>query len=423
MTIGRNFSRPSIALLIAMPALSPFALNIFVPSMPGLVEFFNTSPAMVQLTLSLYLAATSLAQLLIGPISDSWGRRPVFLAGMVLFIAASMICRLAPGIEVLIAARIVQGIGAAAGFVLVRSIISDLYGQEKSASMIGYVTMGTVLFPMIGPAIGGYLDGAAGWRSAFDFVTALGIVLLATAFFGLGETIRERQPDFGIRRTLSNFRTLALNAPFRSYTLTSSFSACVFFSFVGGGPFVASQVLHLSASAYGLYYILIALGYVVGNFVSGRIAERAGLFAMIQSGNCLSVSAVIALCLGFASGSDNPLILFVPMFFSSFANGLTLPSAIAGAVSVRPALSGAAAGLSGSLQLGAGAVASATVGALMTDSTLGATAWPLAAIMGISAVVALLTGWFCPQERADSEERSGAGYGARPDPEYSTGKR
>lgn len=422
MTSGSTTIRPSIALLVAMPALSPFALNIFVPSMPGLVEFFNTSPGMVQLTLSLYLVATSLAQLLIGPISDSWGRRPVFLAGMVLFIVASLVCRLAPGIEVLIAARIVQGVGAAAGFVLVRSIISDLYGQEKSASMIGYVTMGTVLFPMIGPAIGGYLDEAAGWRSSFDFVTGLGIVLFATAFFGLGETIRERQPDFGIRRTLTSFRTLALDAPFRSYTLTSSFSACVFYSFVGGGPFVASQVLHLSASAYGLYYIMIALGYVVGNFISGRIAERAGLFAMIQSGNCLSVCAVIALGLGFASGSDNPLILFVPMFFSSFANGLTLPSAIAGAVSVRPALSGAAAGLSGSLQLGAGAIASAIVGALMTNALLGATAWPLVAIMGISAVLALVTGWFCPRARAGAEER-GTGYSARPDPEYGAGRR
>jgi len=422
MAAGRTIIRPSIALLIAMPALSPFALNIFVPSMPGLVEFFNTSPAMVQLTLSLYLAATSLAQLLIGPISDSWGRRPVFLAGMVLFIIGSLMCRMAPDIEILIVARVVQGIGAAAGFVLVRSIIGDLYGQAKSASMIGYVTMGTVLFPMIGPAIGGYLDGAAGWRSSFDFVTGLGIVLFATAFFGLGETIRERQPDFGIRHTLSSFRTLALDAPFRSYTLTSSFSACVFYSFVGGGPFVASQVLHLSASAYGLYYTMIALGYVAGNFISGRIAERVGLFAMIQSGNGLSVAAVIALGLGFASGSDNPLILFGPMFFSSFANGLTLPSAIAGAVSVRPSLSGAAAGLSGSLQLGAGAIASAIVGALMTRPDLGATAWPLVAIMGINAFLAMVTGWFCPRERAGADA-GGRGYGVRPDPEYSAGRR
>jgi len=421
MESGRKIIRPSIALLVAMPALSPFALNLFVPSMPGLVEFFNTSPAMVQLTLSLYLAATSLAQLLIGPISDSWGRRPVFLAGMVLFIIGSLIGRMAPDIDVLILARVVQGIGAAAGFVLVRSIIGDLYGREKSASMLGYITMGMVLFPMIGPAIGGYLDGAAGWHSTFDFVTGLGIVLFATAFFGLGETIRERQPDFGLRRTLSNFRTLAFDAPFRSYTLTSSFSACVFYSFVGGGPFVASQVLHLSASAYGLYYTMIALGYVVGNFISGRIAERVGLFAMIQSGNCLSVLVVIAIGLGFASGSNNPLILFVPMFFSSVANGLTLPSAIAGAVSVRPDLSGAAAGLSGSLQLGAGAIASAIVGALMTRPDLGATAWPLVAIMGISAVLAMVTGWSCPRESAGADA-GGRGYGVRSTPGYSAGR-
>lgn len=387
--------RPSLAVLIAISAVGPLALNIFMPSMPGMVTVFETSPAMVQLTLSLYLIAISVAQLIIGPLSDHFGRRPILLAGMALFLVGTLACRLAPSIDALIVGRIIQGAGGCAGLVLARSVVRDLYSRNKSASMIGYVTMGMAVAPMIGPAIGGYLDGIRGWESSFDLMLAIGVVVFIASYFDLNETNRHRTPDFGFRPALRSYATLSGYGAFWIFALTSSFASGVFFSFLGGAPFIVTDLMHLTPTQYGLYFALVAGGYLTGNFLSGRYAERTGIVAMIMIGNTLSVVAVAAIAIGFAFEFYHPLALFGPMFFTSMANGLTLPNAIAGAVSVRPELAGAAAGLSGSLQVGAGAVASAIVGALIAGEAFGATGWPLVLVMAITSILAFLTGLLC----------------------------
>lgn len=387
--------RPSLAILIAMAAISPLAMNIFMPSMPGMVKVFDTSPAMVQLTLSLFLVAISLSQLLIGPLSDFFGRRPVLLASMAFFVLASFACRFAPNIEALIAARILQGASGCAGLVLARTVVRDLYSREKSASMIGYVTMGMAVAPMVGPAIGGYLDGINGWQSSYDLMIVLGILVLVGAYWDLNETNHNCSPDFGLRQTLQRYAILSRYSSFWAFTLTSSFASCVFFSFLGGAPFIVTNIMHLAPSEYGLYFTLVAGGYITGNFLSGRYSERFGVFRMIMTGNLLSMVAVGAMGIGFALEIYHPLALFGPMFFSSLSNGLTLPNAVAGAVSVRPDLAGAASGLSGSLQTGIGAGASITVGALIASNIFGETGWPLVLVMAVSSGLAFLTGLMC----------------------------
>lgn len=387
--------RPSLATLIAIAAISPLAMNIFIPSMPGMVHVFDTSPAMVQLTLSLFLVSISLSQLLIGPLSDFFGRRPVLLACMAGFVLASIACRFATSIDMLIIARIFQGASGCAGLVLARTVVRDLYSRERSASMIGYVTMGMAVAPMVGPAIGGYLDGINGWQSSFDLLVILGILVLIAAYLDLNETNQNRSPDFGLRQTLKSYATLSRYKSFWAFTMTSSFASCVFFSFLGGAPFIVTRIMHLEPATYGLYFTLVAGGYITGNFLSGRFSERFGLFKMIMTGNILSMVAVSAMAIAFAFEIYHPLALFGPMFFSSVSNGLTLPSAVAGAVSVRPDLAGAASGLSGSLQTGLGAGASIAVGALIASNIFGETGWPLVVVMATGTVLAFLTGLIC----------------------------
>jgi len=401
-TVSRR--RPSLAILVAMSAISPLALNIFMPSMPGMVDVFQTSPAMVQLTLSLFLVAISLSQLIVGPLSDHYGRRPILLLGLSLFVIGSATCRFAPSIEALIAARIVQGAGGCAGIVLARTVVRDLFSREKSASMIGYVTMGMAVAPMIGPAIGGYLDELRGWESSFDLMILFGIVVLIGAYWDLNETNRHPSPTFGLNQTLKSFATLSRYRAFWAFSLTSAFATCVFFSFLGGAPFIVTKLMHLTPSQYGLYFVLVAVGYITGNFLSGRYAERLGLFTMITAGNILSMLAVTVIGCGFALELHHPLALFGPMFFTSMANGLTLPNAIAGAVSVRPDLAGAASGLSGSMQIGAGAAASAIVGALIASDMFAASGWPLVLVMATSSVLAFITGLLCLGLRDDLAE-------------------
>jgi DHA1 family bicyclomycin/chloramphenicol resistance-like MFS transporter len=177
--------RPPLFIIIAVVACGPLAIHILVPSLPGLQIIFDTNYATVQLTLTLYFFAFAGAQLIYGPLSDRFGRRPVLLAGMALYVGGGVICLSASTIEVLIGGRIVQGIGGCAGFVLARAIVRDLYEREKAASMLAYVTMAMVVVPMMAPGIGGYLDLWFGWWASFFLVVTYGIVVTVAAILVL----------------------------------------------------------------------------------------------------------------------------------------------------------------------------------------------------------------------------------------------
>src|ERR1700738_3363108 len=169
--------RRVLILLIAVTAIGPMALNILTPAVPGLVATFGTDPAAVQLTLSLYLFGLAASQLVMGPLSDRFGRRPVVLAGLTLAAVSSVAALAATSIEALIVARIIQAIGASTGVVVGRAIIRDLYDRDRAAAMIGWVAAATVVAPMLAPMIGGFLDTALGWQAIFAFV---GLVSAAT---------------------------------------------------------------------------------------------------------------------------------------------------------------------------------------------------------------------------------------------------
>jgi multidrug resistance protein len=240
--------RPPYVVLVAISAVGPLALNIFVPSMPGLQSEFGVSYGRVQLTLTLYIIGMALCQLVYGPLSDRFGRRPVLLAGMALFVVASILAALATSITVLIAARLLQAIGGASGLVLSRAIVRDLYDRDRSASVLGYITMAFVVAPMLAPTVGGLLDQIAGWRSIFVLLALLGAAALAATWRKLPETNRNLAPSIRIAGLAAGYLTLLRSPSFLAYAFTLGFSSAVFFAFIAGAPYVMVVVLERTAA-------------------------------------------------------------------------------------------------------------------------------------------------------------------------------
>ncbi|WP_102959064.1 multidrug effflux MFS transporter [Mangrovicella endophytica] len=352
--------KPTLATLMIVSALSPLAINIFVPSMASIALDLQADGSTIGLGLSLYLVATALIQLAAGPLSDRYGRRPVILYGMVLFLLGTILCLLATTAGAFLAGRTLQA-ASATGITLSRAIVRDLYGRQKAASMIGYVTMGLAVAPMIGPAIGGGLDVSFGWRSVFWLLAGLGALTIALILADLPETNRDRgQP---VLAQLAHFEALVRSSGFWIYVGVAALNAAVFYAFIGGAAFVSVHDLGMSAADYGLWFTLCALGYMLGSLVTARLTERTGLRLMIVWGTlmCLLSSLVM---LGLIMLTPlSAFSLFLPPFFIGVGNGMALPCATAGAISVRPDAAGAAAGLLGALQTGLGAVASAAAAA------------------------------------------------------------
>ncbi|MET1415261.1 multidrug effflux MFS transporter [Roseibium sp. HPY-6] len=384
----QNEGVPSLGVLIAISTVSPLAMQIYLPSLAGMMVVFSASASEIQLSMSAYFIAVAVSQLFWGPLSDQFGRRPVIVVGMVLFVLGSILCLVAPTIEALIAARVIQAAGGCTGMVLGRAIVRDIYGPRQSASMIGYVTMGMAVMPTIAPAVGGLLDQFYGWQGGFFLLLLIGLAVLAASMFLLPETNHHRS-RVGPGQVLRSYGILMKERLFWSYALTAAFSALTYFAYLGGAPFIAAQLLSLSAAEMGFYFMFVALGYIVGNYISGRFAARIGLYPMILTGTLISVFSV-GLIGGFAYfGSVTAASLFLPMFVLGLGNGVCLPSAISGAVSVRPKLAGAASGLVASMQVGMGAFAGSLVAWLFAESFLAGSPWSMILIMAIGIVVSL----------------------------------
>lgn len=345
-----------------MSMLGPMALNIFMPSMPGLAKHFGVDYGMVQLTLTFYLIGMGLAQLVYGPLSDRYGRRPVLVWGLGIYFVGSLACALAPSITLLMLGRALQAIGGCAGLVLARAIIRDLYDRDRSAAMIGYVAMAMSLAPMLSPALGGYLDTLLGWRTSFIFCSIAGLTVFVWVILTLPETLVQRGEGEAAASLLRGYGQLLRSPLFCSYALQTSFTSGVFFAFIAGAPFVVVTVMGHPASDYGLWFVVVSTGYLVGNFFTGRYAVRLGIDRMLGVGALAGMVGAIALALTSWLGPLSLPGIFLPMMVVALSNGLTLPNGTAGAISVNPRAAGAAAGLTGALQMLVGAAAALLVG-------------------------------------------------------------
>ncbi len=372
-----------LALLIAMTAIGPATLNMLVPALPGLVEQFGTDTGTVQLTLSLYLLSLAGAQLVLGPLSDRFGRRPVVLAGLALAVVSSFAAMAASSINALIAVRIVQAIGAATGVVIGRAIIRDLYERDRAAAMIGLVTTAMVIAPMVAPLIGGILDTAFGWEAIFLFIALFGAGVLVWAVLFLPET-RPAVVAGAPTMLWQHWRALLGNAKFHGYVLAGALGSAPFFTFIGGGPHVVVTMMGRTSAEYGLWFAVTSLGYMSGNFTASRLSQQLGVDTMIMAGVGFElVGASLTAALVATIPDAGPAIIFLPQFVISYGNGLLLPNAIAGAVSVRPQAAGAASGVAGFTQMALGAASTQLVTMALAGAT---TAMPMAWMMVIEVV-------------------------------------
>ncbi|GAB5376227.1 MAG: multidrug effflux MFS transporter [Acuticoccus sp.] len=386
-----HISGTVLAVLILISTTTPIAMNMYLPALPAIQQDFGTSTAVVQLSLSLFLVATAVGQLVAGPLSDIFGRRPVLTWGLSLFVIASIICTLAPSPAVLIIGRMLQGFGGCTGMVLSRAIVRDIFGTATAASMIGYVTMGIAVAPLLTPTLGGFIYEVSSWRFIFLFMCITGVFSVLAMRLKLPESHPPvRQPDvFG--RWRREVGELLRIPTFWSLALTLAFLCVAFFTFVAGGTVVAVEVYELGASEYGMFFVFMVSGYIVGNFVTGRYSRRIGLTRMIVMGNIIALVGVSLAVLLALTVPSHPFALFGPMLVVGMGNGLSLPNCVAGSVSVRPDLAGTASGLSGAFQIGSGALASFAVGIMIDLDIWDDVRWPVLLLMLAGAVAAFIT--------------------------------
>ncbi|MBM3528846.1 MAG: multidrug effflux MFS transporter [Alphaproteobacteria bacterium] len=385
-----------LLLLMAMTAIGPTTLNILVPAIPALTRRLGADGATVQFTVSVFLLALAGGQLAMGPLSDRFGRRPVLLAGLALTALASLLPFAAPNVTGLVVARILQAVGAAAGIVIGRAIIRDLFERDRAAAMIGLVATVMVVVPSAGPLIGGVLDTAFGWEAIFLFTAVTSLAVLAWAAVTLPET-RGLNAAPGLQAGfMRDLRALSISRNFNGYILIATFGSGTFFAFLGGSPHVAVTSMGLTSAEYGLWFAASSLGYMLGNYVASQLSPRFGIDRLILWGiGFETVGVIAAVALAWAAPGGGPMIVFAPQSLISFGNGLLLPGAIAGAVSVRPQAAGTAAGITGFAQMTLGAAMVQYGGWLLAGAP---SALPLALLMA-ALVLALIASYALLERR------------------------
>lgn len=359
-------AKPTLAVLVAISALQPLALNLVAPAAPNLSRHFSASYATIQLTLTLFLVAVALTQLVSGPLSDRFGRRPCVNAGIALFVVGSLLGAIAPSIEWLLLARVLQGAGSGSVFALSRAIIRDTASRDEAASQIATVTMVMVVAPMVAPWLGGQIETRFGWRMILWFMTAIGAIVLLLTLARLPETA----PNTGLRTPLLGvfraFPELARNRVFVLNVIAVSTSSSAFFAFIAAAPYIVVETMGRGSDVYGAYFILNALGYMLGNFAMARLVVRLGAPRMVHLGLVISTLA-ITIAVPLALRQDwSPLMLFLPLAINAIGNGMTIPGSTAEALSARPELAGSAAGLMGAIQLGLSALMTVLISWLVT---------------------------------------------------------
>lgn len=374
-------------LLTALVAFGPLSTDLYLPSLPTLVAVFGSDPATVQLTLSVFLVGFAVSQLVYGPLSDRFGRRPVLLAGILLYLAASLACMVATSIEQLIAARFLQAVGACCGPVLGRAVVRDLYGRERAARILAYMAMAMALAPALGPVLGGYLTVGLGWRANFAVLAIFGALVLLGVWRLLAETNRQRDPEaLNPRRLVANYLHLVGCRRYLGYVLCVSFAYSGIFAFISGSSFVLIGMLGLSPEHYGMAFGVAVVGYMVGSFGSGRLTLRLGIDRMIGIGTALcSLAGLAGLALALA-GVVHLAAILAPMFLFLVGAAFILPNAMAGAVGPFPTMAGLASALLGFVQMGLAAVVGVLVGHLHDGTQL-----PMVATIAAVAVLSALS--------------------------------
>lgn len=386
---GKPIMTPIIAprrltTLIFLSALAALPVNMILPSLPNIASTFQADFALVNLSVAGYAIVTALTALIACPMSDRYGRRPVVLIAVSIFIAASIGCALATNIGAFLVFRAMQAsISACHSVALV--IIKETSGERRAASKMGYLAMGWAIAPMLGPLFGGLLDELFGWRASFVVFAILGTAVLALSMRELSETVAHSSRPNG--DYLASYGQVLSSARFWAYTLCMTCSMGTLYVFFGGAPLAVDQALGGSSAKLGFYMGMVPAGFILGSYLAGRYASRYSLSASLVFGRVL---ACMGLSIGLVLttlGSTDVLAFFGPCRFIGIGNGLTIPAANTGVLSVRADLAGTAVGLASAMTIAGGALIASTAGLFLTES---APVHTLLAMLLISASLALL---------------------------------
>ncbi len=383
-----------ILILGSLIALGPLTIDMYLPSLPAITTEFMTSSATVQLTLTGTLLGLALGQLLIGPLSDAVGRRRPLLAGTAVHVVASLVCLVAPNIVVLGGARVLQGVGAAAGAVIALAVVRDLFTGRAAAVLLSRLILVMGVAPVIAPTLGGWILTFTSWRGVFAVLAVFALVLLPVTAYGLRETLPvEHRQTAGVLGTLKNYGGLLRDRTFVGLVLVAGLAMSALLGYIAGSSFVFQQQFGLNQQQFGLLFgsgaIFLIAATQLNPVLLRRYEPRQLLFAAIIAG---VVSALVLLGLALA-GTGGLLGVLIPLWAVLFSVGFALPNAPAVALARHGESAGTAAALLGAVQFGIGAAISPVVGLLGNNSVAMATVIASGLVLAILVLVVVVRPW------------------------------
>ena len=372
--------------LVSMTFIGPLSLHLFIPAMPAVKEDFGVSTGMAQLTMSLAMLSMAFFTVAYGGLSDRFGRKRVLLGGLVLFTSGAAACMAATNLPMLLAGRILQGAGAGCGVVLARAIARDVYGQERVAQVIAYLTAAYVLGPMFAPLIGGQLTTLFGWRALFVFASVVGLVVIFAATFAVPETrTRSAAAPHGV---FTGYKSLLRRPRFVGFMLQPGLLSAAFYTQATAASFLAAEHLGVNASDIGVWFFAFPIGFMAGSFISGRIGANVSIEFMTILGGMIGVANGALLFGWLYFGGVSMAALYIPGVFVSLAQGLSMPYAQTGAMAVDAELAGSASGAVVFSQFFWPAALQQLTGMLADNSWV-----PMAAVHFAAVTGALLAAW------------------------------
>ncbi|MEW2417916.1 multidrug effflux MFS transporter [Streptomyces sp. NPDC046866] len=365
-TAARRTGLLVTVVLGGLSALPPLSMDMYLPALPEVTTALHSPAATIQLTLTACLAGMALGQLVVGPMSDKWGRRRPLLAGMVLYVLATAVCALAPSAELLIGFRLLQGLAGSAGIVIARAVVRDLYDGVEMARFFSTLMLISGVAPIVAPLIGAQVLRFADWRGVFVVLAAVGLALTLVVWRSLGETLPPAQRQTGgVGAALRTVRGLLADRVFAGYTLAGGFAFATLFSYISASPFVVQEIYGASAQTFSLLFGLNSVGLIVAGQVNGKLlVGRVSLDKVLAGGLAVLVGSAAALLLMTTGvfGRVGLVPVAAGLFVLMSAMGFVLPNTNALALMRTPHAAGSASALLGTASFLVGAVASPLVG-------------------------------------------------------------
>ncbi len=382
----RQYTPLALIVLLA-PLVFSFAIgqDIFIPEVPQLMSIFHTSPGLVQLTLSLFMLAVGAGQLIIGPLSDRFGRKAIVLLSILLYALASLGAALSNSIEVLIIMRIIQGIGACGMMVSAFAIVRDLSAGDESAGIYSYLNGAIAVSPLLAPIVGGYLDVRWGWRAPFFFLSAVGLAIFVIIFLRLSETLKEKHLNHSLKGTFKDYARVLKNRQFVTFTVIASSALACFFTFFSVSPYILIQILHVPETHFGYYFAIIGITFFLGSMMAGKLNLTLGITKVAILGCSLFFLSGIIMMLWTLWIGTSLWSFLLPTAMAGIGGAFMMGAGAGGALEPFPDIAGTAAALLGAAQF----LLATLVGTIALLRPV-ASNMPLAIVLSIFGLLAIL---------------------------------